>query len=421
MHVCVCVYSVLILAGLYLNLGPTGFRLLLDQDTIQLDEQQIYNCAFIWLLVHPSAHLPPPTGTTTMAGIPKHLLPPIVLDSPRDCSSGAVATAGQNHRKSQTEALQKMAEVAKERTNKTKEGSSDSIFGNVYIWEFLSLMKWRAPSKPQQRVAVARALLGGIRFCSMSAEQMRDLRLTYLDSFLLDAMLRKSFGIEMKARVFPWKANSEFVTKCYGGLFPVTLCRRSGGSGAKAADREDWAWTSGHPRMVNEALWAIEVCRSSCGLNIGVCTEQPGVGQPNLQMPGRSSSSPFTSCTFYFNCQERTFYTGQLGTNPRVVTYRMSHRQCANRDWSKTIAAGDIVLVRVTVGYTNLRLSVAMLGGDYRQSVEHNFPHACQLTTVGAAMPRACLRLCPYLECLGSNDIYGVPELQTHTPGSSSF
>lgn len=172
-----------------------------------------------------------------------------------------------------------------------------------------------------------------------------------------------------------------------------------------------WAWTTGDPRPVTEACWATEVLFTKHGrLSLGVAS---AAGSQNTVLPGTTTAIPsHGSMVWYFNCQSREFYTGILQSDHRMVRSRLSMTPSGCDLWTRTVKRGDTLILRVSVGLTNLIMTVHLLGRNGSEpecTVAFNFPH--RIPQQGKVGSRCILTLRPWYELLDFGDTLGLPEI----------
>ncbi|KAF8821955.1 hypothetical protein IE077_001323 [Cardiosporidium cionae] len=283
------------------------------------------------------------------------------------------------------------------------------IFQSVAQWinqheEFFGLFG----EKDEEQWKAETELYKAIRFSSMSAEQIRDIRSPKLDSFLLEGCLKKFFGTEGASRVLPWKANEEFCVNTFGGTFPVLLRRAPPRGGLSS-----WAWTAGQPRMVSEAVWAIEIARTVQGfLHIGILMDTSS-GNRALHEPHLACAVPEMarmSSTLYFDLEKKNFFSGECGTQPKIVNYRNIHHN-SNIRWQRPVKSGDILTVQITVGVSSLYITIQVMNSK-DMVAKFVYPHFSAVQYRGNVIKRPFLSIAPFWEMYHNGDELGIPILQ---------
>ncbi|KFH09557.1 hypothetical protein TGVAND_311880 [Toxoplasma gondii VAND] len=349
-----CAYA--LFSGMrHLELGPKGLQLLLLQDNIQLDEPQIYICANAWLAQQGVSHASASYRAASFA------------DDPLSPSLAP-------HRRKERD-FRQAEELAGTGSNSLTE-----------------------PPPGVQR-DMAMAVYRSIRFDSMSPSQIQVCRDPLLDSLLLEACLRKFSHLETKPRVFPWQGNDQFTVERDGGLYPVLLKRTSRSAPRfREAGTEPliWAWTLGDSRLINEALWGIEVVRTAKGrLHFGIAVEDKTTQSRQV-------------C--YLDPAEKAFVTGTITNEPTAVSYR-TVQPGGDVRWYRRLCDGDIVIVRVSVTTSAIHLSIQVLKS---RSMRASYMLALRSPVCfpGQLLQRPFLAIWPFIEAVNIGDTLGVAELQ---------
>ncbi|PFH34165.1 hypothetical protein BESB_073170 [Besnoitia besnoiti] len=361
----------------HLQLGPRGLQLLLNQDNIQLDELQIYICASAWL----SQQDIPQTSWFYTVDSPRPM-------SSRPLSPTSVALSDSGHSRG-----------AGRSTSKSKKDKKDN---GLFADGTEDTRHDKKEDPKNRREEVVMAVYQSIRFDAMSPTQINACRDPRLDSLLLDACLRKFVHAEKKARVFPWTANDQFAVECDGSMFPVLVTRKSQLTASNKRTNQGsatWAWTVGDPRLVNEAMWAVEVVHTAKGrLHLGIAIED------------RVSH---TRIVCYLDPVEKIFVTGTITSDPSAVSYRTAQAGGCVK-WSRRLARGDIVIVRVSVAISVLHLTIQVLRCK-NMTASFMLPLRSPVRFPGQFLQRPFVTVWPFLEAFDFGDTLGVAEIQPNS------